>query len=155
MISKISSISPNFSGQVRIGKDDKERNQIAKTIMGVPETFRSGFISAVNDFQYSVSKKTPDSANLTIHMKYFPHSDGISSNNVQIDVTNDNDEDKKIGYGIAAAYFSSYGIEKNFINVVNKSLDSYKKEIISSIKSEGKPENKPPQTEKEVLNLLG
>lgn len=152
MISKISAYSPNFNGQVKIGKNKKERVQIAKDIKSVPETNRGCFLDSINETKAILATKTPHNVNLTLHVKSYSDCDGLYRG-LSVHATDDNNQNERVGQ-YADVDYAFEGVKKEDFNTdVEKSFNFLQKTVLDNVKAV-ETSNSVPKTTKEILNRL-
>lgn len=155
MISKVLLSGPNFNGQVKIGKDKKEKTRIAKDIKNVPENYRNYFIDSINATKAVLAARTPDDTKLTLHLRKYSKEEG-GYKGIVANATDDNNLDKTIGVSAKMDYIFDGEENEHFGTDVEDRLSELRETVlnkISTIKEQGKREEVP-KTTKEILNRL-
>ena len=155
MISKISAYSPNFSGSVRIGKNNEERRQIASDILNIPEDNREYFIESINATKAILAARTPNDVNLTLHVENYNHEDGLYQG-IAIEAT-DSDTDDAVIVGKTYMDYIFHGEENGYFGVdIGDKFAEFRENVLNNVTDTyvAKQHKGAPTSTEEVLDRL-
>ena len=156
MISKISAVSPNFSGSVRIGKNKEERKQIAKDILNVPDDNRAYFIESINSTKAILAARTPESVKLTLNVRKSADDEGLYQGITVYATDSDKDDSLIVGKPVVMDYVFD-GEENGYFGVdINDKLSDLRESVLNDVAAGYVPKQskETPKTVDEVLERL-